>query len=36
MVSFAEIEENEFNLNITRYIDSQETEDIQDIEAHLS
>ncbi|CAN2046861.1 type I restriction enzyme M protein [Candidatus Magnetomoraceae bacterium gMMP-1] len=35
MVSVAEIEENEFNLNIPRYIDSQETEDIQDIEAHL-
>ena len=35
MVSVSEIEENEFNLNIPRYIDSQETEDIQDIEAHL-
>jgi type I restriction enzyme M protein len=35
MVSVAEIEANEFNLNIPRYIDSQETEDIQDIEAHL-
>ena len=35
MVSFAEIEKNEFNLNIPRYIDSQEPEDIQDIEAHL-
>jgi len=35
MVPFAKIEENEFNLNIPRYIDSQETEDIQDIEAHL-
>jgi type I restriction enzyme M protein len=35
MVSFAEMEKNEFNLNIPRYIDSQETEDIQDIEAHL-
>jgi type I restriction enzyme M protein len=35
MVSVAEIETNEFNLNIPRYIDSQETEDIQDIEAHL-
>ena len=35
MVSVAEIEENEFNLNIPRYIDSLETEDIQDIEAHL-
>ncbi len=26
---------NDYNLNISRYIDSQETEDIQDIEAHL-
>ena len=35
MIPFAEIEENEYNLNIPRYIDSQEAEDIQDIEAHL-
>jgi len=35
MVSVMEIEKNEFNLNIPRYIDSQEAEDIQDIEAHL-
>lgn len=35
MVSVAEIEKNEYNLNIPRYIDSQEAEDIQDIEAHL-
>lgn len=35
VVSTAEIEKNEFNLNIPRYIDSQEPEDIQDIEAHL-
>jgi type I restriction enzyme M protein len=35
MVSVVEIEEKEFNLNIPRYIDSQEAEDIQDIEAHL-
>jgi len=35
MVSVAEIEANEFNLNIPRYIDSQEAEDIQSIEAHL-
>ena len=35
-VSFDEIEKkNEYNLNIPRYIDSQEPEDIQDIEAHL-
>ncbi len=36
MVSVAEIEENEYNLNIPRYIESQETEDIQDIGAHLN
>ncbi|WP_286256830.1 type I restriction-modification system subunit M [Pseudoalteromonas apostichopi] len=35
MVSFTEIEKNEFNLNIPRYIDGSVTEDIQDIEAHL-
>lgn len=35
MVAVTEIEGNEFNLNIPRYIDSQEKEDIQDIEAHL-
>lgn len=35
MVPLAEIEENENNLNIPRYIDNQEEEDIQDIEAHL-
>ena len=35
MVSVVEIEKNEFNLNIPRYIDSQEIEDIQDLEAHL-
>ncbi|HAT8315140.1 TPA: type I restriction-modification system subunit M [Legionella pneumophila] len=34
-VSLSEIEKNEFNLNIPRYIDSSETEDQQDIEAHL-
>jgi type I restriction enzyme M protein len=34
-VSVEEIEQNEYNLNIPRYIDSQEPEDIQDIEAHL-
>ena len=36
MVGFDEIERNEFNLNIPRYIDSQEAEDIQDIEGHLN
>ncbi|MGA9762006.1 MAG: type I restriction-modification system subunit M [Gaiellaceae bacterium] len=35
MVPFEEIERNEFNLNLPRYIDSQEPEDIQDIEGHL-
>ena len=35
MVGFEEIEKNEFNLNLPRYIDSQEPEDIQDIEGHL-
>jgi type I restriction enzyme M protein len=35
MVSFEEIERNEFNLNLPRYIDSQEPEDIQDIAGHL-
>ena len=31
----AEIETNDYNLNIPRYIDSSEAEDLQDIEAHL-
>ena len=35
MVSFSEIEDNEYNLNIPRYIDNQEEEDLQDIQAHL-
>jgi type I restriction enzyme M protein len=35
MVPVEEIERNEFNLNIPRYVDSQEPEDLQDIEAHL-
>ena len=35
MVPVAEIEANDFNLNIPRYIDSQEPEDAQDITAHL-
>lgn len=34
-VSYEEIESNEFNLNIPRYIDAQQREDKQDIEAHL-
>jgi len=35
LVSFAEIEKNDYNLNLPRYIDSQEPEDLQDIEGHL-
>ncbi|TCZ65183.1 type I restriction-modification system subunit M [Flaviaesturariibacter aridisoli] len=35
-VPFAEIEKNEYNLNIPRYIDTQEEEDIQDLDAHLN
>lgn len=37
MIPISEIvdKKNDYNLNIPRYIDSQEEEDIQDIEAHL-
>lgn len=35
MVAVTEIEGNDYNLNIPRYIDVQESEDIQDIFAHL-
>ncbi|HHX8757294.1 type I restriction-modification system subunit M [Legionella pneumophila] len=35
LVSIEEIEKNDFNLNIPRYIDSSEPEDLQDIDAHL-
>ena len=35
MVSREEIEKNEFNLNLPRYIDSQTAEDLQDIAGHL-
>jgi type I restriction enzyme M protein len=35
MVPFAEIEKNDYNLNLPRYIDSQQGEDRQDIEGHL-
>lgn len=35
MVALEEIAQNEYNLNIPRYIDTQEKEDIQDINAHL-
>ena len=34
-VPFSEIEKNDFNLNLPRYIDSQKAEDRQDIEGHL-
>ncbi|MGJ8638132.1 MAG: type I restriction-modification system subunit M [Opitutaceae bacterium] len=34
-VSFEEIEKNDFNLNLPRYIDNRAAEDLQDIEAHL-
>ncbi len=35
MVAIEEIERNEFNLSLPRYIDSQTPEDLQDIEGHL-
>jgi type I restriction enzyme M protein len=35
LVLFQEIEKNECNLNLPRYIDSQQPEDLQDIEGHL-
>ena len=35
MVPLAEIKKHDFNLNILRYIDSSDPEDLQDIEAHL-
>ena len=35
MVPLEEIEQNEFNLNLPRYIDSQRAEDLQDIAGHL-
>ena len=36
MVTFAEIEANDYNLNIPRYIDGSEPEDLQDLDAHLN
>lgn len=36
MVTRAEIEANDFNLNIPRYIDSSEPEDLHDLDAHLN
>lgn len=35
LVPYAEIARNDFNLNIPRYIDGSDPEDLQDIEAHL-
>jgi type I restriction enzyme M protein len=35
MVPLSEIEANDFNLNLPRYIDGTEPEDLQDIEAHM-
>lgn len=35
LVGVEEIQKNGFNLNIPRYIDSQQAEDVQDIEGHL-
>jgi type I restriction enzyme M protein len=35
LVPLKEVEENGYNLNIPRYIDSSEPEDLQDIEGHL-
>ena len=36
LVPFAEIEKNDFNLNIPRYVDSSEPEDIHDLTAHMN
>ena len=36
MVGFSEIEGNDYNLNIPRYIDSSVAEDLHDLSAHLS
>jgi len=35
LVDFEEIKKHEFNLNLPRYIDSTEVEDVQDIDGHL-
>ena len=35
-IPLAEIEQNEYNLNIPRYIDSSDTEDLQNIDGHLN
>ena len=36
MVKFSEIEANDYNLNIPRYIDSSAAEDLHDLDAHLN
>lgn len=36
MVGLAEIAKNDYNLNIPRYIDSSEPEDLHDLDAHLN
>lgn len=36
MVLFEEIERNDYNLNLPRYIDSQDPEDLQDLSGHLN
>jgi type I restriction enzyme M protein len=36
MVGLEEIEKNDYNLNIPRYIDSSEPEDLHDLDAHLN
>ncbi len=36
LVPFDEIAKNEYNLNLPRYIDTREAEDLQDIDAHLN
>jgi type I restriction enzyme M protein len=36
LVPLAEIEQNDYNLNIPRYIDASEPEDLHDLAAHLS
>ncbi len=36
LVPYSEIEKNAFNLNITRYIDSSQPDDLHDIQGHIS
>ena len=35
MVALDEIAKNDYNLNLPRYIDSQQAEDLQDLAGHL-